>query len=304
MKRSKDQLIAQLKNEGLTFKDFTLVHEGDYAVSDADWNYKDVPHLHFVHELVEAVIAVVEDDKIATLNMQKVFGLTLPLAVFNYESGPASQTYYTSWFFWALIVETSYEALGPNRTRVRTSYSIGSSRFFSLFFPLIRWTITRNYENLMSQDIPMRLRRGQLRSWGYSFFKDSPKYGFEKTIDLTPANVQAPASGVPFEPREIVLERELPEGGELMVGRDDHMGLRLVRRKGSIQVFPRMCPHEGASLDELPCLDQKVKCRWHGRVFGPLGILELSGPGAKSLRTERHELVLAGGQLSVKARTN
>jgi len=52
MRRNKDQLITQLKGQGLYFSSFSLVHEGNYAATDAEWNYKDIPHLHCVHELV------------------------------------------------------------------------------------------------------------------------------------------------------------------------------------------------------------------------------------------------------------
>src|SRR3990167_9913240 len=108
-KWTKDQLITSLKKEGLVFTDFSLTHEGKYAIDDADWNYKDVPHLHHVHELVEANFAVMGDDVINTINTQKILGIKMPLAVVNYESGKNEQTYYTCLFFFVLIVQTRYE---------------------------------------------------------------------------------------------------------------------------------------------------------------------------------------------------
>ena len=66
MRRSKEQLIVQLTGQGLYFSSFSMEHEGHYAVADAEWNYKDVPHLHSVHELVETVIANVGRREIST----------------------------------------------------------------------------------------------------------------------------------------------------------------------------------------------------------------------------------------------
>src|SRR5579872_7311877 len=105
-KWSKEQLIASLQKEGIRFSEFSLTHEGDYAVADADWNYKDVPHLHHIHNLVEAIFAAMQDDFIATINVQKTLGIKIPLSVMNYESGKNEQTYYTTWLFFILIVRT------------------------------------------------------------------------------------------------------------------------------------------------------------------------------------------------------
>jgi len=300
MKRSREQLIFQLKNEGLTFSSFTLTHEGNYAASDADWNYKDVPHLHHLHELVEAIISVVEDDKIATINMQKVFGINLPLTVFNYQSGSSSQIYYTTFLFFVLIVETAYEQVGPNRTRVSTTYSVGCSRLLKWCFPLIRWVIKRNYDNLMLADIPMRERRGQLRSWGYSFFKESPSYSFEKTMEILKPNVIPPESSTRFSPTTLSLDRDLPLDGEYLLGRDDHLGLRLVRSNNTIMIYPRLCPHEGASLDSQKCMNKKIKCPWHGRMFNPLVTLDASKDTPQEFITENHEITLSYKTLTIK----
>src|SRR5947207_6795707 len=107
----KDQIIEKISKEGLHFSEFSLVHEGEYAIDDADWNYKDVPHLHYIHQLVEAYPTTIQDDLITTLNIQKVLGIKMPLSVVNYQSGENEQTYYTTWMFFILIVRTHYEKI-------------------------------------------------------------------------------------------------------------------------------------------------------------------------------------------------
>ena len=50
IRKGQTELIAGLqKEEGYTFRIFELASEGDFLPSDADWNYKDVPHLKNVH---------------------------------------------------------------------------------------------------------------------------------------------------------------------------------------------------------------------------------------------------------------
>lgn len=299
MKRSKAQLLAKLAAEGLHFSEFSLSHEGSYTVMDADWNYKDVPHLHFVHDLVEATIAIVEHDKIVTINMQKALGLTLPLTVCNYQTDPDRQIYFTTWLFFVLVVETVYVGLAENRTRVTTTYSIGAPPILRWCIPIIRWTIKRNYRNLMSTDIPMRERRGQLREWGYRFDRPGDRYGFEQTMDVLRNNVVIPRKT--FEPFSVCIQQVLPQDGQYMVGKADHLGLMLRRRDTRLECFPRLCPHEGAELDGKNYCEGKIRCPWHGRVHEPLAIMDLS-KAREHASTEFHELTLTAGTLCVAPR--
>ena len=306
-KYSKDQIIARLKSEGLFFSEFSLIHEGNYETDDADWNYKDVPHLHYVHELAEAIPTVVGDDVIASINMQKVLGFRFPFSLTNFESGENAQTYYTTWMFYVLMIETSYEKIGPCQTRVTTTYAVGSPKLLQWTFPIIRWILKRNYDNLMSTDIPMRTRRGQLRGWGYTFYKEDPKYSFEKTMDIRKPNVIPPASPEVHSTYNVSIAEVLPSDGEHFLGRDDHVGIRLVRQGNQLMLYPRMCPHEGASLDGYTCKGGKdsvrggkLQCPWHGRVFKPLANFDLANPHSQEAKTELFVIAFAQDVLQIK----
>lgn len=302
MRRNRDQLIVQLKGQGLCFSSFAMEHEGNYAAADAEWNYKDIPHLHCVHELVETIISHVSSHEIATINIQKVLGLKLPMAVFNYSFDERTQIYYTTFLFFALIVETTYDSLSANKTKVVTTYSIGSPRALQFLFPFLRWIIKRNYKNLMSTDIPMRERRGQLRSWGYTFLRPTRGYGFEQTLNLLCSNVVVPKELSSFPPVRLKIEPEQGCENEWLIGRDDHLGLRLVRNGKKISVFARMCPHEGASLDLHPCVKGRLTCPWHGRVIAPVVEFSLLSSGQQKYLTEYHELIFTENALSIKLR--
>lgn len=297
---TKEQLIAQLKREGLVFSEFSVTHEGAYTPEDADWNYKDVPHLHHVHNLVEAVFSFVDNHCIATINMQKVLGLTFPMSVFNYESGPNEQTYYTTWFFFALIVNTKYQAIGENRTRVVTTYSVGSPGWLKWCFPMIRWVLKRNYDDLMSSDIPMRERKGELRSWGYGFKSGGTHYSFERTMDIASSNVilSRPSS----TSLEIDIRDAAPVDGEYYFGRSDHIGVRVIRDKGSLKIFPRMCLHEGARLDGQPCSNGRIKCPWHGRTYQPLAVFDLNEQSRQEATAQYVDVVLDNFVLQIAPR--
>ena len=299
MKKTKDQLVARLKKEKFVFSEFSLINEGDYSVSDADWNYKDIPHLHYVHQLAEAAPSYADDDKIASIVVQKIPGLTIPLSVFIYENSPTSQLYYTASFFYVLIIESVYQELAPNRTRVTTTYCIGASKILTWTFPLLRWLIKRNYRDLMSTDIPMRERRGLLRSWGYSFHNDTPTYSYVKSNNISGTHVILPAK-LPTSSYTILhLSEVLPKDGEYLWGKDDAWGLRLIRSVDKLKIFSRMCHHQGASLDGQSCVNDRVQCPWHGRLFAPLAVFDLNQLDSHVIDTPLHQLSYQVGTLTV-----
>lgn len=273
--------------------------EGDYHPDDADWNYKDVPHLAEVHGQVDAVAADMGDDAIASIALQKVLGVPLPMALTIYSATPDSQTYFASWLAWVLVVETRWAAVGELRTRVETTYAVGSHRWMRWSFPLVRWAVTRNYRILMSEDLPMRDRRGQLRRRGFPFLKPGATHSYLATTDLMKPNV-VPPPGCPVPEARIELATQLPADGQLLVGEDDHLGLRVTRRGDKLLIHKRMCPHEGAALDTSPCSPEgRLRCPWHGRLFPPEAQLPVSGGEAT---TEHHRLRCEAGVLSVEPR--
>ncbi|MBU6338902.1 MAG: hypothetical protein KGQ36_02905 [Rickettsiales bacterium] len=52
-RKNQAELMKDLENEeGYKFRTFELSSQGDFLPSDADWNYKDIPHLKNIHNLV------------------------------------------------------------------------------------------------------------------------------------------------------------------------------------------------------------------------------------------------------------
>ena len=283
-KTQKELVEILFKAEQVRFMDFVLSHEGDYAISDADWNYKDIPHLKYVHQLLDVDSSVIQNDYMSVILFQKVFGFKLPLVFFNYQSGKDRQTYYTSLLFFIMIVETSYESIHKNRTKVNTKYCIGAKGvaafFLPLFFPFIKHAITKNHEHLMTEDIPMRERRGLLRAWGYRFKGDDKPYGFAETCHIYEPNI-IPPEDCKKEPVEktVFIDQELShEGSLVLIGRSDMYGMSIQRQGQDLLFFPRLCSHEGACLDQKQTGGMMI-CPWHGRKFKPLATLSLNKEG-------------------------
>ena len=268
-KLSRQELVRQLQSEGLKFSELTLVSLGDYAADDSDWNYKDVPHLHHVHELAEAYPALIGDDIICNINMQKILFAWFPVALVNYEYAKFRQIYFTTLFFFVLVIETITEENEPLRTRVTTTYSIGAPKWLAWASPIVKWLLHRNYKNLMSTDIPMRERRGELRKLGYTMRKDGDSYSFLKTVDVSGTNIMPPASRDRTVSCDYVLA--LASGDDVLVGDTGLLGFRLLRSGDQVTILPRTCPHEGACVERADFSTGAVRCPWHGRRLLPIG---------------------------------
>jgi hypothetical protein len=293
--KSKDDLIARLGPAGFTFSQFQLVSEGHYATYDADWNYKDIPHLNALHKLVNSYPSSIADDIVTSVNLQNVAGFVLPMIVVNYHSGQDRQTYYTSFLNLLLIVETHWSSIGPNQTRVETNYAIGSRWYLKFLHPIVRRLITKNYRQLMSEDLPMRDRRGTLRDWGYAYRTDGPPHSFAATLHILEENMVVKHDMPTPAPETIPLAQlDGARTQDFFTSRSDHWGLRLRVDDGHLQVYPRMCPHEGACLDEQPIERATVRCPWHARILRPLATLAYPFTAGTAPVDLRHHRLVPG----------
>jgi nitrite reductase/ring-hydroxylating ferredoxin subunit len=292
--KTKDELVARLTTAGFSFTQFNLVNEDDYEGYDADWNYNDIPHINILHKLVDSYPAALADNMATSVNLQRMLGTVMPIVVVNYHSGKNRQTYFTSYLNLLLIVETTWESIGEVRTRVTTTYAIGSKWYLKFLHPIVRWMLTRNYRTLMSDDIPMRTRRGQLRKWGYAFRTDGPRHSCVVSLHILDENMVYKSELRPPAPIHLSLD-ELASAArkDILTLQSDHWGLRLHGENGLLLVFPRLCPHEGACLDAQTLENRSVKCPWHGRVLRPLTSIPLPwADDAAPIELRHHRLIL------------
>lgn len=266
---SREAIVAWLEPQGYRFTDLTLVSEGDYAPQDADWNYKDVPHIHHVHALARQMQPVLDHSTMAVIQLQRILKMRFPVLNVAYEFEKFRQLSISTLFFFVVVIDVHSEPLGDIKTRVTTTYSIGAPRGLFFLTPLLKWAFQRNYRILMNDDIPMRTRRGALRKLGYSFRMSDDTYSFLETTRLLENRLQPPEHA---DRRVTCRYAEALAGtDEAYIGDIGLLGFRLVRAGSEVMVFPRACPHEGSSLDESLCVSNSVLCRWHGRRIRPIG---------------------------------
>jgi Rieske [2Fe-2S] domain len=294
---SQAEFAASFERTSYRFKYFDLTLESGGDPIDVMFNYKDLAHLKVVHNTFDIFYSHIGDDVQSCVVMQKLFGMNFPLTHLALEVGENRLFFHDSFLFVLLTSEVTIEPLADHRVRTKTTYGIGAPKLLlPLVFPILKRLLTRNYHILMKDDAPMRDRRGELRRWGVQLPKTS--YSFRETLDLRARNVlPADREAVPA-PVSINLSALAPNM-PTMVGRSDHYGLQLWRRDDAIEIFPRMCPHEGACLDQKTLkADKSISCPWHGRRFGPiLRIEQPAQPG--EFATAFHRYTVSGDELRI-----
>lgn len=296
----KDQaaFAANFRNTNYRFRFFGLSIESGGTDIDIEFNYKDLAHLEVVHNTFNVYYSYISADVCAGILLQKLFGLSFPLTHVSIQLGKNRLFFHNSIFNIIMTSEVVIEPLPDLRVLVKTRYGIGAPRLLLPFvFPLLRRLLTRNFHTLMAGDIPMRNRRGEIRSWGTRIGK--PSYGFNETLDIRQQHVFPPdddresyAIGVPLA--------SISSSPPILVGKSNHLGLQIFRKDRFIEVYPRMCPHEGACLDREKLDDPRgLACRWHGRLFRPVlrfPVDQESGEFVSSL----HRYVIATGTLRIE----
>lgn len=280
MGRTRAQIVAELTAQGLRFRTFTLDEVSPHSIRDWDWNQRDLPHIPFVHGGFRFVRGVVEDDHAGGVFLQRVLGVPLPMVVMfqHPERSRGERVYQASLGPLTVIIESVLAEAGAG-TALTTHYSIGGLPVAGLLLPLAERLLRRNAALLRREDEPLLARRSRLREWGYRFEGDADDASYLRSLDLRADRVIAPS--VPARGEHVTLCADVDE---VLLGRDDHQGLRarVDRTRRVLEVFPRMCSHEGASLDGCAVREGAIACPWHGRRVGPVASFDLRPDGCRT----------------------
>ena len=275
-----DSIVENLEKHGYRFTHDEVSWEDPCLPIDVEWNYKDMTHVEFVHSgqwlKLWREFVYIGENTYTTLDLRNVFGLSVPQSTTFYSTKDNRLIAHTSLFFFVILVEVKFEATGDFGTKTTTRHAIGAKNPIArLFIPLINYATRKNWRQFTEDDLPLRRRRGELRKKGYSFLDQSP-VDLRETLQVGGMGV-FPSDKAPDVSRfDVEVAKNM--GETVKVGNDDHFGLQIGISDNEIKIFPRLCPHRGASLDydyslgrpPSNCHDSTITCAWHGRKFTPL----------------------------------
>ena len=130
--------------------------------------------------------------------------------------------------------------------------------------------LIKNNAQLMSEDMPMRERRGVLRKNNHSFFSKTETYSYNNSTDIYRANVLLKENVESFI--SINKEQLINAEDETILG--DKVGIYSffisIDKNKNKKLWPTTCVHEGAPLNKN-CIEKDILiCPWHRRKNFPL----------------------------------
>jgi len=266
IRNDKRSIVNKLENQGWVFTDSIQISVGSWLPSDADWNYRDIPHLTHIHSEVEGAVVFASDDVISSLFVQKIGPLKVVLTVILLASLEDGAVYFTSVGPIALAIQTGWTYQEGIGTTVTTTYSIGSPKFLKPIHRIIHKVLDRNYRILMSEDLPMREQRAKLRAENYTFRQDVEGHSFAESLRTSLTNVLKPA----LPQAEIKFSINAVNEFAKKFSSDDKVRDVLVWINNDVlYIGPTFCSHEGANLENQLCPSSGLVCPWHGRDVKP-----------------------------------
>lgn len=274
VKTNAREIVDGLSQYGWRFTSSRQISLGAWTISDADWNYRDLPHLNFIHTRVDGVLTCAEHDFTSSILVQKIGPFRTLLPVVLMCDSQHGQVYFTANGGIALVIETMWrEKTDETGCVVTTTYYVGTRRLLSFVRPLIHRMLAKNYRILMKEDLPMREARADLRQRGFSFRQDTEGHSYVNSMKIGVDNLILPSSNgsIIFSLGEIGTTRRT------VWNEEQTRAVAASLDNGELRIYPAICPHEGAPLTDAVCNSSgRLECPWHGRAFSTLVSLDVS----------------------------
>jgi hypothetical protein len=235
---------------------------------DLVWNHMDQNHRPVLHRTYDSASRLYIDRRAS-------FALThfgrWPVVIPVFDGYLKENGFYQLIVLFGLIaVVTIIECnRDDSGTGMDVRWTIASHRWLRFLHSLLHRRFTRLNEVQNAEDEPVRARRVALRAAGFRFKTDDPDFVNSNVIEN---NTIFPAATT----AEPIVLSDRPEGGAVRVAAIDKAFV--LRRNGqAVDVWPGVCPHEGAELAACHLRDSTLACPWHGLEFPPRRLAEHGG---------------------------
>lgn len=251
---------------------------------DLAWNHMDQNHRPLIHRTYGDAMRM-------HIGVRAAFSLTRfgngPLIIPVFDGQFKENGFYQIICLFGLIVVVNVIECHSTTdgTRMDIRWAIASHRFLRFLHPFLDRRLRRLNVVQNQEDEVIRKRRTVLRAAGYRFATDEPDF----------VNANAMANNVVFPPlaaAHSIAIADFPENEAQRIELGGHA--YIVRRVAdAIEVWPGVCPHEGAELSSGDLRGAAVKCSWHGLEFGPRRIV----PGGAAVSLCGASLIVQNGRL-------
>lgn len=242
-------------------------HPAHAELRDLAWNHMDQNHRPFIHRTYNDAMRV-------HIGEEAAFSLTRfgkwPVVVPVFDGYYKDNGFYQVVCLFGLVVIVNFIAAhsAGERTYMEIDWAIASHRLLRFLHPALGRKLRRLNEVQNLEDEIVRDRRVALRANGYRFLTDNPNFVNSNAIGN---NVVFPSVRIP----QVVSLAGLQDG-EIRRLEVDRRAYLVRRASDAVQIWPAVCPHEGAAIGPEHVRGNGIKCPWHGLEFGT----RLLRPGA------------------------
>ena len=294
----------ELSRNGLYFQTLKLEWQMSCAPEDVAFNYADIAHSDHVHDEMYDKPIVVTDDVGILLRTQKIWSfLKIPilLAGYSYEKY-RHVTYFSSYGIHVINEVRMLPHDSLLSTKIESHYHVGMPIFLLWLRPLIHSLLKRNFIALSKDDRQIRERRGQLRENGCDFRVHSNALnfgpGFQQITEIDKENVIVAKDNC-SQKEQLSIDLNKVESQMVFLG-TDIFGVQLMKEGDKILVYPRICFHEGACLDNATKRNANLICPWHGKKIPPCITYELeTGQTAYAPNNKYYSMNVENGVINV-----
>jgi len=250
---------------------------------DLVWNHMDQNHRPLVHRTYGEAMRVFIGEP-AAFSLTRFGSWPAVIPVFDGYYGEGGFYQVVCLFGLLVVVNTIECKTAETGTSMEIDWAIASHWSLRFLHPLLSKRLMRLNLVQNAEDDEIRDRRVALRAAGYRFLTDTPNF---INANALRNNVVFPAvSGTHSVALDGIADgevRRLEVAGRAYI----------LRRAGDgFDVWPGVCPHEGAALTPKHLCDGIVECPWHGLKYG----LRRMGRGDAAI-------VLCGARLEVDGQT-
>ncbi len=227
---------------------------------DLVWNHMDQNHRPHIHRTYGEAARLFIDPHAS-------FSLTRygrwPVAIPVFDGYFRENGFYQVMVLFGLIVVVNIIECNKvdDGTAMDVGWVVASHRWLRFLHPLLSRRFQRLNDVQNREDDPMRDQRVALRAANYRFATDAPNF---LNSNVVANNVEFPA----FPGHHSIALKDLPEA-ELYRAEVGDRAFILRRSGQQLEVWPGICPHEGAELGAGDVTGKLVRCPWHGLEFGP-----------------------------------
>ena len=254
------------KGTSVTTGNFSCEAPG--SVQDLEWNHMDQSHRPFIHSTYSDELRISVGENFA--NSLTKWG-NWPFFINVMDVRVKDAQYYQTFTIGGLIyvhtvIEMSF--IDDKNSSLDIEWHISSHWLLKPIHKYLDKKIYKLNVRLQEEDYIIRSQRALLRKYGYNFKSDPPNYF---SSNMLTNNTIFP-----------ILEKSLK------INVDDFTDVNIIENKrGNLYKFgekeisfiiqkvsndeffiwPSVCPHEGASLENGNFCDGRVTCPWHGLNF-------------------------------------